>query len=182
MTTELSTFDRAAARFAWAISFCRKAHLRLTTARETILRFLAEHRLPVSIEAMGRSEGFADHHAESTIYRTLMLFRAVDLVRQINLPGKTSYFVLNLPGEPCDFLVCRCCGRVQEIAPPRALLRLEQEVAEQSGFAAVYHELELYGVCPDCQTARQDSAPTTKLACLKRAPAGPADLVGPRKC
>jgi Fur family ferric uptake transcriptional regulator len=96
-----------------------------------------------------------------------MLFREIDLVRQINLPGKATYFVLNVRGEPCDFLVCRHCGSVQELSPPKAVLQLEQEVAAQSGFASVYHELELSGICPACQRARRDSAPATKLSNLK---------------
>src|ERR1041384_1229643 len=101
-----------AEKLAWAMSFCERARLRLTGPREKMLRFLSVRRLPVSMEMMARSEGFVGQCAETTIYRTLMLFREVDLVRQINLPGKTSYFVLNAPGEPCDFLVCRRCGSI----------------------------------------------------------------------
>ena len=165
MTAESNTRNRSAERFAWAMSFCRRAQLRLTAPREKVLRFLSVHRLPVSIEMILRSAEFAGHSAETTIYRTLMLFRAVDLVRQINLPGKISFFILNVPGEPCHFLVCRRCGRVQELPSRKALLRLEQEVAAESGFTSVYHELELYGVCPACQTATSDPPPT-KLAAL----------------
>lgn len=169
MTAESNIRNRPAERFAWAMNFCRRAQLRLTAPREKVLRFLSEHRLPVSIEMVMRSEEFAGRSAETTIYRTLMLFRAVDLVRQINLPGKTSFFVLNVPGEPCDFLVCRHCGSVQELRSAKTLLRLEQEVAAESGFTSVYHELELYGVCPACQTTARDPAPT-KLAALKPPP------------
>ena len=156
----------SAGRFDWAMSFCRQARLRVTDPREKVLRFLAGYRLPVSIEILARSEHFAGHCAETTIYRTLVLFREVDLVRQISLPGKTSYFVLNVPGEPCDFLVCRCCGRVEELPPPKAVMRLEQEVAAESGFADVHHEL--YGICPDCQRSRRNITRTTKLSGLER--------------
>jgi Fur family ferric uptake transcriptional regulator len=155
-------------RLAWALSFGQRAQLRLTELRSRILRFLADHRLPASIEMIMQSEEFVGHCAETTIYRTLMLFREIDLVRQINLPGKATYFVLNVPGEACDFLVCRHCGSVQELSSPKAVLRLEQDVAAQSGYASVYHELELSGICPACQRTRRNSAPATKLSNLKR--------------
>jgi Fur family transcriptional regulator, ferric uptake regulator len=158
----------ASAKLAWAMSFCQRARLRLTDSRENILRFLSEHRLPVSIEMMMRSQSFTVDCAETTVYRTLMLFREADLVRQINLPGKTSYFVLNVPGEASDFLVCRSCGRMQELSPLKSVSKLEQDVASRSGFSDLYHELELYGICPDCQTGRRNTAPTTKLSNLKR--------------
>jgi Fur family ferric uptake transcriptional regulator len=161
-------------RFACALQSCRGAQLRLTRPREKVLRLLSEHRRPVSIEMVMRSDKFAGTCSETTVYRTLMLFREIDLVRQINLPTKTSYFILNLPGEPCDFLVCRHCGCVQELQPLTAVLRLEEEIAAQSGFKSLYHELELYGICPACQAARRYTAPATKLAGLKR-PCEPAD-------
>jgi Fe2+ or Zn2+ uptake regulation protein len=158
----------SAEKLIWALSFCQKAQLRVTARRKKILHILSAYRLPVSIEMIVKAESDAAHCAETTVYRTLILFREVDLVRQINLPGKISHFILNVPDKPSDFLVCRCCGRVEELAAPKAILELEQDVAKQSGFKAVYHELELYGVCPDCQTAGRNATPPTKLASLNR--------------
>jgi Fe2+ or Zn2+ uptake regulation protein len=156
----------AAEKLTWAKSFCQRAQLRVTEPRERILRFLSEHHLPASIDMIMQSEHFAADCAETTIYRTLMLFREIDLVRQINLPAKPSYFVLNAPGQVSDFLVCRRCGRVQELQTPKSLLQLEQDVAAKSGFVAIHHELELYGICPACQMSGHDPTPT-KLASLK---------------
>lgn len=169
MKTEPDTTNRAAERLAWAISFCRQAHLRLTGPRAKVLQFLSEHRLPVSIEMMARSENSAGRCADTTIYRTLMLFREVDLVRQINLPGKSSYFVLNAPKERSDFLVCRRCGRVREVPTALAIIRLAQEIATQSGFSSIHHALELHGICPSCQSLSPEPAPT-KLASIKLPP------------
>jgi Fe2+ or Zn2+ uptake regulation protein len=167
----------AAEKLLWGLAFLRRAHVRLTVSREKILRFLCAHRLPVSIEMITRSEDFACDCAETTIYRTLILFRELDLARQINLPGKTSYFLLNVPSERSDFLVCRHCGRVQELTPPKEILRLEEVVAAKSGFVSVFHELEIFGICPACQTACH-TEPTTKLGCLKRTMTRPTDFGG----
>ena len=73
----------SADRLAWAISFCLRAQLRLTGPRKKILRFLSEHTLPVSLEMMARSKDLVGKCADTTMYRTLMLFREVELVWQI---------------------------------------------------------------------------------------------------
>jgi Fe2+ or Zn2+ uptake regulation protein len=150
----------------WALEFCRKARLRLTPPREKLLRFLAEQSLPVTIEVVSQSETLAGTCAETTIYRTLMLFREANLVRQISLPRKTSYFILNAPGHPSDFLVCRACGAVRALAASASVRSLEQEVTRQLGFAGVFHELELYGICPECQQSHHHTTPPTKLASM----------------
>jgi Fur family transcriptional regulator, ferric uptake regulator len=154
---------RAAEKFVWAMAFCDRARLRLTGPREKILRFLSAHRLPVSIEQIAQSEDLAGQCDETTVYRTVMLFREMELVRQINLPGKTSYFVLNVPGEPCDFLVCRCCGSVTELPPLKPVIELEREVNRTRGYTGVYHELEVYGVCPECQKSENNHVLRSKL-------------------
>ena len=43
---------------------------------------------------------------------------------------------------------------------------LEQEVTRQLGFAGVFHELELYGICPECQQSHHHTTPPTKLASM----------------
>jgi len=156
-------------RFAWAVDFCRQAQLRLTAPRERVLQFLSRYRLPVSIEMIAHAKVPPGPCDKTTIYRTLMLFREVDLVRQINLPGKISYFVLNAPNERSDFLVCRRCGRVREVRSPLATIRLAQEIATQSGFASIHYALEFRGVCPSCQSLSPEPAPT-KLASIKLPP------------
>jgi Fe2+ or Zn2+ uptake regulation protein len=87
----------------------------------------------------------------------------MELVRQINLPGKTSYFVLNVPGEPCDFLVCSRCGSVSELPPLKRVIDLEREVNRTRGYTGVYHELEVYGVCPECQKNKRKDVLQSKL-------------------
>lgn len=152
-----------AEKFAWAISFCHRSHLRLTGPREKILRFLSGHSLPVSIEMMARSPEFAGQCAQTTVYRTLMLLKEIELVRQVGLPKKISYFVLNAPGAVCHYLVCRHCGNISELPLTGTMRRLAQGVASSRGFTSVYYELEVYGVCPACQKIDTNRIPSVKL-------------------
>jgi Fur family ferric uptake transcriptional regulator len=125
--------------------------MRLTPVRERILGFLAERRVPVSLEAVAQAEGIRGTCDCATVYRTLMLFSELKVIRQVSLPNKISYFVLNVPGESSHFLICRCCGEVTELPSAESVAQLECEVAAVQGYAKLYHELEFFGVCPACQ-------------------------------
>ena len=81
-----------------------------------------------------------------------MMFKEAQLVRSVGTPSKVSYFVLNVPGESNHFLICQQCGQMAELPALQVLSSLDKEVMEQKGYAAVYHELEVYGICPVCRS------------------------------
>ena len=138
-------------RLAWALQVCLQAEMRLTPIREKILSFLAAQRVPVSLEAVTQANGIQGSCDAATAYRTLMLLRELEVIRQVSLPNKISYFVLNVPGESSHFLVCRCCGGVSELPATEAVAALEQAVATTQGYSRLYHELVFFGICPACQ-------------------------------
>jgi Fe2+ or Zn2+ uptake regulation protein len=138
-------------RLSWALQVCLKAKMRLTPIREKILAFLAARRVPVSLEALTEPDGIRGSCDAATAYRTLMLFKGLEVVRQVSLPDKVSYFVLNVPGESGHFLICRCCGQITELPTSESVAALEREVAATQGYSRLYHELEFFGVCPACQ-------------------------------
>jgi Fur family ferric uptake transcriptional regulator len=85
----------------------------------------------------------------STVYRNLQALAAdgaVDTLR--NEDGEVLY-------RRCDeaahhhHLVCRSCGRVEEIEGP-AVEHWAEKAATQHGYADVSHVVEIFGVCPRC--------------------------------
>ena len=138
-------------RLSWALSVCLQAKMRLTPIRAKILGSLAAQRVPVSLDAVTRTDGIRGSCDAATVYRTLMLFRELEVIRQVSLPNKISYFVLNVPGESSHFLICRCCGEITELPASESVAALEREIAADQGYARLFHELEFFGVCPACQ-------------------------------
>jgi Fe2+ or Zn2+ uptake regulation protein len=138
-------------RKSWALQVCLQAKMRLTPIREKILAHLAAQQVPVSLDALIQADGIRGCCDGATAYRTLMLFRELEVIRQVSLPNKISYFVLNIPGESSHFLVCRCCGAVSELPALRTVAELDQEIATAEGYSRIYHELMFFGVCPACQ-------------------------------
>ena len=152
-----------AQRLAWALHFCEKAHLRLTPTRERILSCLARHRVPINLDTISQSDEINGCCDATTVYRTLILFKEIGVARQVNLHHKIRHFVLNVPSETCAYLICRCCGADSELPRLKPVQDLTRNVGTAKGYAAVGHELQVYGVCPACQKTRVNEVRATKL-------------------
>lgn len=157
------TSDTAAERLRWALAACARAQLRNTNARRRLLEALARQTLPVTLEALSAAPEVAGCCDATTLYRTLLLFTAVDVVREINLRHNVRHFVLNVPGRGCGYLICRSCGDITPLPPLQSLLQFEQRISARAGYTELRHELELYGICPACRRAQGRTPPANKL-------------------
>ena len=87
----------------------------------------------------------------STVYRHLQSLVDVGVVDVIHTPeGETTY---RYCGEAAQahhhHLVCRQCGRTQEIEG-RVVERWAATVAQEHGYTDVDHTVELFGTCTAC--------------------------------
>ncbi len=116
----------------------------------------------MSLEALADAEGVRGRCNAATVYRALMLFKEVEVIRQVSLPNRASYFVLNVPGESSHYLICRTCGAVNELPACCGLAEMERHIAAHHGYKVMHHDLEFFGICPACQK-RPARAPWTKV-------------------
>lgn len=85
----------------------------------------------------------------STVYRNLQTLAEageVDTLR--NEDGEVLY--RRCRPEHHHHLVCRSCGRVEEIDGP-AVERWADQAAREHGFTDVAHTVEVFGCCPACR-------------------------------
>jgi Fur family ferric uptake transcriptional regulator len=87
----------------------------------------------------------------STVYRHLQSFADDGLVDVIHTPeGETTYrYCGDRATGHHHHLVCRVCGRAEEVEGP-AIERWAATVAEEHGYTDVDHTVELFGTCGDC--------------------------------
>lgn len=87
----------------------------------------------------------------STVYRHLQAFADDGLVDVIHTPdGETTYRYCGRKGaEHHHHLVCRSCGRAEEVEGP-AIERWAGRIAEEHGYTDVDHTVELFGTCREC--------------------------------
>lgn len=109
--------------------------------------FLGAQAIYARIRAEGTPIGLA------TVYRILQDLAAagqVDVVRSGE--GEALYRLCGSPGHH-HHLICRHCGRAVELDAD-VVERWAQEVAEEHGFTAADHVVEIVGTCRGCGRGR----------------------------
>jgi len=131
----------------------KDAGLKITLPRVKILQILESvdvHHVSAEdvykkLLANGEEIGLA------TVYRVLTQFEQAGLIVRHNFEGGHSVFELSSE-QHHDHIVCLRCGKVEEFNDSE-IERRQEEVARGLGFELTDHQLNLYGLCPDC--ARQ---------------------------
>ena len=125
---------------------------RTTRQRTTISEFLShagDFRTAQQIHEQLRAGG--DPVGLATVYRTLQTMAEagdVDMVRTAD--GESAYRRCATSGHH-HHLVCRNCGRTEEIMA-KAVEAWAATIAAEHGFTDVTHDVELYGLCAECSS------------------------------
>ena len=128
----------------------KRAGLRTTQPRLKILEILEESSAR-HLAADDIYRILVDSHEQiglATVYRVLGQFESAGLVIRHNFEGGHSVFELSSEDHH-DHIVCVRCNRVEEFSDNQIENR-QKEVAKQLGFELTDHNLNMYGLCPDC--------------------------------
>ena len=112
------------------------------------LRSCGGFRSAQDVYAVLRQNG--DAVGLSTVYRHLQSLTEQGVADVIHTAdGETTYRFCGEKGSHHHHLVCRTCGRAEEVAG-RAVERWAEEIAAEHGYVAVDHTIEVFGVCREC--------------------------------
>ncbi len=149
----MKAFESSEDKLAWALDQCRAKGLRRTNALRATLRVLIGAGKPRTLVELNEGLPVNEKCDPATTYRMLLRLEEAGLIRRFGLHGRAAHFGLILPGEHHDFLICRECGKIEDIDMHCPVEALEREVETKSGYDEVYHELEFFGRCPECREA-----------------------------
>lgn len=135
------------------LKVCREQGLRRTRALELLLEEMLERNGPLTLADLAGSERLKVQCDQATVYRLLTRLERVGILRRLGLHQRSAYYVLLLPGQHRDYLVCTECGQIESVSVPCILEEMERQVMHNSGYDALYHELEFFGICPSCKSA-----------------------------
>jgi Fur family ferric uptake transcriptional regulator len=123
---------------------------KLTGPRRKILEYLAENdghpsaqEIHAAIRQMLPGTGMA------TIYRTMDLLARLGLVRALVLNDNRLHYEIDRDGDHHHHLICTGCRRVEEFASC-TFEHLIGDIESATRFVVKRHDLEAYGLCPDC--------------------------------
>ncbi|GAB3213372.1 Fur family transcriptional regulator [Marinactinospora thermotolerans] len=86
----------------------------------------------------------------STVYRTLRRLAEEGAVDTVHSPDGERLYRRCGSVAHHHHLLCRGCGRVQEVAEPGVIAAFVEQVAATSGYRSLHHLFELSGLCPAC--------------------------------
>lgn len=124
-----------------------KDALRLTPQRRAVLEALrASSDHPTAAELLRRVQRRSPGVGPATVYRALRVLARSGLALELTLgEGGAARYDGNTGRH--DHLVCKHCQRVVDIVqPPPDLSGLAR-----TGFTVTGYDLQVHGVCPDCQ-------------------------------
>ncbi len=137
----------------------RRAGHRVTPQRVLILDAVCEGgghtTLKQTYARLHRADPSIDR---SSVYRTLKLFVAPGLVVSATTPDGESVYEIPKP-KPHYHLLCRICGREQEIGDAD-LAETFTRLRERHGFFVETGHLVLQGVCAACRTPTPPPEPS----------------------
>jgi Fur family ferric uptake transcriptional regulator len=129
----------------------RRDSRKLTGPRRAILEILQRKAHPMSTKEIFQALAKGDCDL-ATVYRSVHLLESMGMVKRYDFGDGIARFELLEEGDDGHHhhLVCTRCAEVVEI--DECFTReLEERIASRSGFKAVTHKLEFFGVCPQCQ-------------------------------
>lgn len=124
-----------------------KIGIRYTKPRKLVFEALEHLSKPVSANEI--NDYLKNKIDLTSVYRTLSLLVKSEMVNVILFgEGKKRYELKN-KNEHHHHLVCEKCGDVEDVEMKES--SLFKLVEERSKFVIKKHNLEFFGLCPDCQ-------------------------------
>lgn len=133
-----------------ALEKLKNAGVRMTPQRHAILAYLLGTKSHPTADEIYRSlEGKFPNMSVATVYNNLRLLKDIGLVKELTYGDASSRFDGNMLDH--YHAICINCGKIDDFEFEDNL-EYAQRVAEQkTGYKAISHRLEIYGICQTCQ-------------------------------
>ncbi|MCY0878252.1 MAG: Fur family transcriptional regulator [Firmicutes bacterium] len=140
------------------VQFLRDHGVRVTPNRLTVFRVMQSSNEPLTIpDLASRVEGSGLNTA--TLYRIMETLTELQVVHPVLQDHQNvAYELLEPFARHHDHLVCRQCGRTVNIYDCR-LEEALKTISDDKGFHIDFHQMEVHGLCPDCQKANATQSP-----------------------
>lgn len=133
------------------LEYLRAHGIKKTQSRLRVLEVILDFHEHFEVEQVVYALKERGHRiGRATVYRTLPLLVEAGILREVRFGAKQTHYEHALDRPPHDHLVCDRCGRIVEFDSGE-LLTMRQNIAAQSGFTVLSHQLQITGLCPECR-------------------------------
>jgi Fur family peroxide stress response transcriptional regulator len=145
----INKVDRQA-RFEQLLVKLRERDYRLTPQRVELIRLIVtSDSHPSASQLYDQIKTQFPTMSLATVYKTLDLLKELNEVLEIDLRDD-SHYDGNKP-YPHPHLICTKCQKIMDGELDTAVRNIVQAVEQNFGFRIAKHQLDFYGLCPDCQ-------------------------------
>lgn len=133
------------------IQFLRAHHMRVTPNRLTVFRAMQKSLGPLTVSDLA-SRVEASGLNTATLYRIMETLTDLKIVHPVLQDHQNVAYELVEPyARHHDHLICQKCGRTIDIFDCRLEDALKT-ISDDRGFHIDFHQMEVHGICPECQT------------------------------
>jgi Fur family ferric uptake transcriptional regulator len=135
--------------------------MRVTAGRRLLLQFVLDHsarRISLS-EIHAHMDRQAVRVDRASVYRNLELFKKLEIIQELKLPGIGKCFQYVLDRKVHHFYICKVCGKAKP-GDRKLFERIEAALRDIHGFAKANLSVVFYGVCARC--ARSSATPLAR--------------------
>ena len=132
------------------LATCTSAGLRKTEALKSCLSVLLAAQQPMTLQQIADDSHFTTDCDPATVYRLISRLEEHRIVRRVGFHSRAAHYCLRESSHQ-DYLICRDCGSVEVLDIACPVEHLEKQIAKDSGYRDLEHELEFYGRCQVCQ-------------------------------
>ena len=131
-------------------AYLRQKGLKLTVPRRQRLELIFDdHSHFTADQLFDRCRERDVRISKATLYRTLAILTDCKLLSAHDFGGEAKYYEHVFGHEHHDHLVCLACRKIVEFQSPD-IEKLQDQAAEELGFAPIHHSLAIFGVCAAC--------------------------------
>ena len=132
-----------------ATALLREAGLRATPGRIKLLMILARNSKPLAVhQILKKMPGELN---QVTLYRALEALARSGIVSRVNLEHDHAHYELTVDRPHHHHVVCRTCGRVEDIEIPHSSAPEMDALKSAKEFARIdSYSLEFFGACRKC--------------------------------
>lgn len=91
----------------------------------------------------------------ASVYRAIDLFEKLGIVQRLNTGWKYKIELSDRFAEHHHHLTCKQCGRTVALNEQQ-LEQFIENLAVEHGFRPTGHQIEIQGICADCQTKKAE--------------------------
>jgi Fur family ferric uptake transcriptional regulator len=119
----------------------------LTQPRLVIFNVLRLHQ-PLTMKELSNKCKRIDR---ATVYRTAELFEQLGIANRLTIGWKYKLELSEAFSEHHHHLHCSGCGKTFDVPANPSLEAMIKDISSQRGFLARVHQLEIDGLCENCQ-------------------------------